>query len=80
MSLMVSVDVKHHVYLLQIKMGSDESHFNGFIPCEGQSYKTVLITLEEKGEGIESSLPKSSGSENQKLTLLICALVSVASV
>ena len=37
-------------------MGSDESHFNGFIPCEGQSYKTVLVTFEEKGEGIESSL------------------------
>ena len=61
---MVSVDVKHHVYLLTlhcqhqndsgIKLGSDESHFNAsFIDCEGQSHKTISTNhnlFEEKGE------------------------------
>ena len=29
-----------------IKMGSDESHFNVFINCEGQSHKTVILNDE----------------------------------
>ena len=31
----------HHQNDFCIKMGSDESHFNVFINCEGQNHKTV---------------------------------------
>ena len=43
----------HHQNDSCIKMGSDESHFNVFSNCEGQSHKTVSTNhnlFEEKGE------------------------------
>ena len=46
-----------------IKMGSDESHFNVSLNCEGQSHKTVSTNhnlLEEKGEPKRGIEPKSS--------------------
>ena len=45
-----------------IKMGSDESHFNVSLNCEGQSHKTrpQITLLEEKGEPKRGIEPKSS--------------------
>ena len=39
----------HHQNDSCIKIGSDESHFNCFINCEGQSHKDS-VHFEEKGE------------------------------
>ena len=39
----------HHQNDSCIKMGSDESHSEVFIDCEGQSHKTVLWTDFRKG-------------------------------
>ena len=56
-SLMVSVEVKHHVYLLNtrmtcIKMGSDESHFNVSLIVRDKVTRQCpqTTTFEEKGE------------------------------
>ena len=43
----------HHQNDFCIKMGSDESHFNVSVGCDGQSHRTVSTNhnlFEEKGE------------------------------
>ena len=77
---MVSVDVKHHVYLLTsfqgeiiylslhndscIKMGSDESHFNVSLIVRDKFTRQYPQTKEEKGE------PKRIRTEVPLLTSL----------
>ena len=56
----------HHQNDFCIKMGSDESHFNVSVVCDGQSHKTVSTNhnlFEKKGE------PKRYRTEVLPLTM-----------
>ena len=58
----------HHQNDAYIKMGSDGSHFNVSVGCDGQSHKTVSTNhnlFEEKGE------PKRYRTEVLPLTSLM---------